>query len=118
MEDHRPVGARRRRHRPLRCELGELPRCERFDAKHHATTRGRVSERVWAALYQQKPRPPEGGVWQRAWINNNRITTVEFGCCDLACVIVAVDPAGGESAIGDETGIIGATRGYRRPSRP
>ncbi|MGI5507769.1 hypothetical protein [Streptomyces sp. CA-106131] len=50
--------------------LGEPLWPERFDAEHHATTRRRVGERVWAALYQQKPRPPEGGVWQRAWINN------------------------------------------------
>ncbi|MER6075998.1 hypothetical protein ABT187_46125 [Streptomyces sp. NPDC001817] len=76
----------------------------------HATTRRRVGERVWAALYQQKPRPPEGGVWQRAWITDHRITTAEFGGLDMARVIVAVDPAGGESASGDETVCIGAAR--------
>ncbi|MFB7571811.1 MULTISPECIES: terminase large subunit domain-containing protein [unclassified Streptomyces] len=97
---------------PLGRKVGEPLWPERFDAEHHATTRRRVGERVWAALYQQKPRPPEGGVWQRAWINDHRITTVQFGGLDLARVIVAVDPAGGESAIGDETGIIGAARGY------
>ncbi|MEW1719759.1 hypothetical protein [Streptomyces sp. NPDC093109] len=30
----------------------------------------------------------------------------------MARIVVAVDPAGGESAVGDETGIIGAARGY------
>ncbi len=97
---------------PLGRALGEPLWPERFDAEHHAITRRRVGERVWAALYQQKPRPPEGGVWQRAWITDHRLTTVEFGGLDMARVIVAVDPAGGESAIGDETGIIGAARGY------
>ncbi|MER6031847.1 hypothetical protein [Streptomyces sp. NPDC001851] len=97
---------------PLGRKIGEPRWPERFDAEHHATTRRRVGERVWAALYQQKPHPPEGGVWQRAWITDHRITTVEFGGLDMARVIVAVDPAGGESAIGDETGIIGAVRGY------
>lgn len=47
-----------------------------------------------------------------AWINDHRITTVEFGGLGLARVIVAVDPADGESAIGDETGIISLAHGY------
>ncbi|MFE4958702.1 hypothetical protein ACFRCW_32875 [Streptomyces sp. NPDC056653] len=51
-------------------------------------------------------------MWQRAWITDHRITAVEFGGLDLARVIVAVDPAGGESSVGDETGIIGAARGF------
>ncbi|MER5182578.1 terminase family protein [Streptomyces sp. NPDC002896] len=97
---------------PLGREAGEPLWPERFDAEHHAVTRRRVGERVWAALYQQKPRPPEGDVWQRAWITDHRITTAEFGGLDMARVIVAVDPAGGESAVGDETGIIGAARGF------
>ncbi|TKA04846.1 terminase, large subunit [Actinacidiphila oryziradicis] len=97
---------------PLGRKPGEPLWPERFDVEHHATTRRRVGERVWAALYQQKPRPPEGGVWQRAWITDHRLTTVEFGGLDMARVIVAVDPAGGESSVGDETGIIGAARGF------
>lgn len=75
---------------PLGRNPGEPLWPERFNVDHHTRTRRRVGERVWAALYQQKPRPPEGGVWQRAWISDNRTTTVE----------------------GDETGIIGAARGF------
>lgn len=51
-------------------------------------------------------------MWQRTWITDNRITTIEFGGLDMARVIVAVDPAGGESSVGDETGVIGAARGF------
>ncbi|MFF1844520.1 terminase large subunit domain-containing protein [Streptomyces sp. NPDC058217] len=42
---------------PLGRKPGEPLWPERFDVEHHATTRRRVGERVWAALYQQKPRP-------------------------------------------------------------
>ncbi|MFI1814608.1 hypothetical protein ACH414_30135 [Streptomyces sp. NPDC020422] len=48
---------------PLGRAPGEALWPERFDAAHHAKTRKRVGERVWGALYMQKPRPPEGGVW-------------------------------------------------------
>jgi phage terminase large subunit-like protein len=85
---------------------------ERFDAEHHARTRRRVGERVWAALYQQKPKPPAGGVWQREWLDDNRVSVLQFGGLDMARIVVSVDPAGGESAVADETGIIGAARGY------
>ncbi|MQY11434.1 hypothetical protein SRB5_15520 [Streptomyces sp. RB5] len=97
---------------PLGRASGEALWPDRFDVDHHARTRRRVGERVWAALYQQQPRPPEGGVWQRAWIKDNRCSVVEFGGLDMARIVVAVDPAGGESAVGDETGIIGAARSY------
>ncbi|MFJ7422760.1 terminase large subunit domain-containing protein [Streptomyces uncialis] len=93
-------------------ELGDPLWPERFDAAHHAKTRKRVGERVWAALYQQKPRPPEGGVWQRTWIDSNRTSVVAFGGIDMARIVVAVDPAGGDSVVSDETGIVGAARGY------
>lgn len=97
---------------PLGRQVGEPLWPERFDAEHHARTRRRVGERVWAALYQQKPKPPAGGVWQREWINDNRVSVVQFGGLDMARIVVSVDPAGGESAVGDETSIIGAARGY------
>ncbi|GAA3371253.1 phage terminase large subunit [Streptomyces sannanensis] len=93
-------------------KIGEPLWPERFGADHHAKTRKRVGERVWAALYQQKPRPPEGGVWQRAWIDHHRTSVVAFGGLDMARIVVAVDPAGGESAVGDETGVVAAARGY------
>lgn len=99
-------------HDPLGRQVGEPLWPERFDADHHALTRRRVGERVWAALYQQKPKPPAGGVWQREWINDNRVSVVQFGGLDMARIVVSVDPAGGESAVGDETGIIGAARGF------
>lgn len=99
---------------PLGRAPGEALWPERFDKDHHAKTRKRVGERVWGALYQQKPRPPEGGVWQRTWIDTARINAVQFSGLDMARIVVAVDPAGGESTVGDETGIIGVARDFDR----
>ncbi len=93
-------------------EVGEPLWPARYGQKALAKIRRAVGERVWWSLYQQKPRPQEGGVWQRAWIDQHRITPVAFGGLDMARVIVAVDPAGGESLVGDETGIIGMAAGY------
>jgi hypothetical protein len=75
----------------------------------HRIRRG-VGERVWWALYQQQPRPLDGGVWQWAWITNNRITPIAFRGVDLSRVVVAVDMAGGAGNSHDETGIVGAGR--------
>ncbi|WP_229882179.1 terminase large subunit domain-containing protein [Streptomyces alanosinicus] len=83
---------------------------ERYDADALAEIRRSVGERVWWSLYMQLPRPQEGGVWQWTWITENRISPAQLRGTDLARIIVAVDPAGGESAVGDETGIVAAAR--------
>lgn len=99
---------------PLGREPGEPLWPVRFDTAHHARTRRRVGERVWGALYMQKPRPPEGGVWKREWIDTARVNAVQFAAVDLARIVVAVDPAGGKSTVGDETGIVGVGRDFDR----
>ncbi|EST26978.1 hypothetical protein M878_26145 [Streptomyces roseochromogenus subsp. oscitans DS 12.976] len=81
---------------------------ERYDADALAEIRRSVGERVWWSLYMQQPRPQDGGVWQWPWITNNRISAGQFRGIDLTRIVVAVDPAGGESAVGDETGIVAA----------
>ncbi|MEU7576779.1 terminase family protein [Streptomyces sp. NPDC041068] len=83
---------------------------ERYDSNALAEIRRSVGERVWWSLYMQQPRPQDGGVWQWSWITNNRVTAAQFRGIDLTRIVVAVDPAGGESAVGDETGIVAAAR--------
>ncbi|MEU5683620.1 terminase large subunit domain-containing protein [Streptomyces venezuelae] len=82
----------------------------RYDADALAEIRRSVGERVWWSLYMQQPRPQAGGVWQWSWITNNRISAAQFRGIDLTRIVVAVDPAGGESAVGDETGIVATAR--------
>jgi hypothetical protein len=65
-------------------------------------TRRDVGERAWAALFQQRPSPAEGGVWKWEWINDNRVPPQSVPA--LVKVAVAVDPA--ESGKHDEAGIV------------
>ncbi|MFE0683806.1 hypothetical protein ACFW17_23730 [Streptomyces sp. NPDC058961] len=62
----------------------------------------------------QKPRPPEGGVWKREWIDTARINAVQFSAINMSRIVVAVDSAGGESTVGDETGVVGVGRDFDR----
>lgn len=93
---------------------GEPLRPQRFDAAYHARTCKRVGQRVWGTRYMQKPRPPEGGVWKRKWIDTARINAVQVSGIDMARIVVSVDAADGESTVGDQTGVIGVGRDFDR----
>ena len=95
---------------PLGRQPGEALWPERYGAPDLERIRKGVGERVWWSLYQQQPRPLEGGVWQWDWISKNRIGPVAFRGVDLSRIVVAVDQAGGEGAGHDETGLCGAGR--------
>ncbi|MFE1451996.1 phage terminase large subunit family protein [Streptomyces olivaceoviridis] len=95
---------------PLGRAPGEALWPERYNTDDLERIRKGVGERVWWALYQQQPRPLEGGVWQWSWITSHRITPMAFRGVDLSRVLVAVDTAGGAGGNHDETGIVGAGR--------
>lgn len=62
-----------------------------------------VGKRVWNALYQGSPTPPEGGLFSQAWFDDHRLDEMP----DRTRVrIVAVDPS--ESGEGDEAGVVAA----------
>lgn len=50
---------------PLGRKPGEMLWPEWFDASHWAPFR--LQARTWAALFQQRPRPDEGGIFKAAW---------------------------------------------------
>lgn len=50
---------------PLGRRIGEMLWPEWFDASHWAPFR--KQSRTWAALFQQRPRPDEGGIFKEAW---------------------------------------------------
>jgi hypothetical protein len=95
---------------PLGRRPGEALWPERYNEDDYARIRKSVGERVWWALYQQQPRPLEGGVWQWAWITTNRCSPVAFRGVDLSRVLVAIDPSGGAGSANDETGIVAGGR--------
>ncbi|MFD3363574.1 terminase large subunit domain-containing protein [Streptomyces albidoflavus] len=95
---------------PLGRAPGDALWPEQYDAEELARTKRAVGERVWWALYQQQPRPLEGGVWQWAWIIDNRISPAALRGIDLSRIVVAIDPSGGAGGAHDETGIVAAGR--------
>ncbi|MEV1294466.1 terminase family protein [Pseudonocardia sp. NPDC049635] len=69
-------------------------------AEQWQAIRGDVGERTWAALYQGRPAPPEGGIFRQAWFDQHRVDTAP----DLDRTVIAVDPA--DTGTGDAAGIL------------
>lgn len=67
--------------------------------------RAEVGERAFAALYQGRPAPLEGGIFRRAWFEQHRVVEPP----ELARTVVAVDPA--DTGTGDAAGILVGARG-------
>ncbi|MFF0009599.1 terminase large subunit domain-containing protein [Streptomyces tibetensis] len=95
---------------PLGRKVGEALWPLRYGRKALEKIRRAVGERVWWSLYQQKPRPLEGGVWKWPWITDNRISPMAFRGVDLTRTVVAVDHAGGSDDVNDEVGLCAAGR--------
>ncbi|MFC8008704.1 terminase large subunit domain-containing protein [Streptomyces cinereoruber] len=95
---------------PLHRNIGDPLWPEQYDLDELADIRESVGERVWYALYQQKPRPLEGGVWKWAWITSHRITPEAWRGITPTRVIVAVDHAGGDTMRNDEVGLVCAAK--------
>lgn len=101
---------------PLGRKPGDPLWPQRYDATELASIKTRVGERVWASLYQQRPRPLEGGVFQWSWIMENRIHPNRMPGIDLVRIVVAIDPAGGDGDGSDETGIVAAGMDEKKQS--
>ncbi|MCW7991060.1 terminase, large subunit [Streptomyces platensis subsp. clarensis] len=95
---------------PLGRPIGAALWPGRFNRRTLNKFRRAVGERVWWSLYQQKPRPLEGGVWKWPWITDHRIGPVALRGVDLSRIVVAVDHAGGADDVNDETGLVAAGR--------
>jgi hypothetical protein len=95
---------------PLHRDIGEPLWPVQYDSSELADIRESVGERVWYALYQQKPRPLEGGVWKWAWITNHRTAPEAWPGITPTRIVVAVDHAGGDTLRNDEVGLICAAR--------
>ncbi|MFI9194160.1 terminase large subunit domain-containing protein [Streptomyces californicus] len=97
---------------PLGRQIGRPLWPVRYGLKALAKIRRSVGERVWWSLFQQKPRPMSGGVWKQEWIDDHRISTAILRSIDLDRIVIAVDPAGGDSSVNDEVGITAAGSAY------
>lgn len=90
---------------PLGRKPGEALWPWRYPVKRLKRIAKAVGRYAWTALYQQRPQPREGGVFQWNDIDDNRVKSFP----DLVRIVVAVDPSGG--ARGDEVGIVVAGKG-------
>lgn len=62
---------------PLGREIGEFLWTDWFPEEHWETEK-RAGSRRWASLYQQRPRPQEGSIIHRQWIQRYRTPPSEF----------------------------------------
>jgi predicted phage terminase large subunit-like protein len=62
---------------PLGRKRGEWLWTEWFSPEHWAQEKITQGSRNWDALYQQKPKPSEGGIFKRAWVPRYRVPPVE-----------------------------------------
>lgn len=69
-----------------------------------AAIRKSVGERVWHALFQGVPTPPEGGLVHREWFNNWRVQSPPE---QPVYTVVGVDPS--DSGRGDACGLVAAS---------
>ena len=60
---------------PLGRKPGEYLWPEWFDEGHWATFRS--NSRTWASLFQQRPRPEEGGIFKAAWFKRHNVAPAE-----------------------------------------
>jgi predicted phage terminase large subunit-like protein len=84
---------------PLGRKVGEYLWPEWFDRKHWAQFEH--NPRTWFALYQQKPRPSEGGEFKREWLQYYKDHHDGLGMNK----IMLVDPASGKRTTNDYTSI-------------
>lgn len=91
---------------PLGRDLGEYLESSRgrTQAEWEALEAGSAS-RTWSALYQQRPTPAEGLVFQQPWIDKHRAPSGQ-GLPTFVRRLVAVDPAAKSKKGSDETGIV------------
>src|SRR5690625_1246148 len=101
---------------PAQCDAPENDPLGREVGEFMISARGRTQEqwdaikagstqRTWSALYQQRPAPAEGAVWQSPWIEAFRKRTGDHPT-GFARTVVSVDPAAKANATSDYTGII------------
>jgi hypothetical protein len=73
-------------------------------AEEFAEIRRAVGERVWFAMYEGIPAPPEGGLFTRSWFETTELAETP---ANAVITVVAIDPA--ETGENDEAGIIAAS---------
>jgi len=89
---------------PLGRKVGEfLDSTRRRTQEQWEAIKAALGARTWSALYQQRPTPAEGLVFNQEWIDQGRRVT---GQGSLVRCLVSIDPAAKSKKSSDETGIV------------
>lgn len=91
---------------PLGRRIGEMLWPEWFDTEHWAPFR--LQSRTWSALFQQRPRPDEGGIFKEAWCRN-RYGVIPVGA---SMCVHSWDTAQKEKQINDPSVMTAWRHGY------
>lgn len=91
---------------PLGRRIGEMLWPEWFDPEHWAPFR--LQSRTWSALFQQRPRPDEGGIFKEAWCRN-RYGVIPVGA---SMCVHSWDTAQKEKQINDPSVMTAWRHGY------
>jgi hypothetical protein len=90
---------------PIGRKPGEwLPSARGRTVEEWEDIRAGLPDRWWTAMYQGRPAPPEGAVWQQSWIDDTRRKSVAVP--RLVRTVVIVDASGSSKSTAAETGII------------
>jgi predicted phage terminase large subunit-like protein len=88
--------------------VGEALSAERYPLESLLKIKNTIGSYKWAALYQQHPSPPEGGIIQRAWINVYSAVPDQFDEVVQSWDLTYKDHQGSDFVAGHVWGRIGA----------
>jgi predicted phage terminase large subunit-like protein len=81
-------------------EPGEALCPQRYDEAKLEKIRGRIGAYFWNAMYRQTPKPREGGLFKRAWFEENIVDTVPADCLFVRYWDQAATAGGGDYSAG------------------
>jgi predicted phage terminase large subunit-like protein len=79
---------------------GEALCPERYDAAKLETIRGKIGSYFWNAMYRQTPKPREGGLFKRAWFEENIVDSLPDECMFVRYWDQAATAGGGDYTAG------------------
>jgi predicted phage terminase large subunit-like protein len=73
---------------------------ERYDIGKLEKIRDRIGSYYWNAMYRQTPKPREGGLFKRAWFEENVVDSLPEGCLFVRYWDAAATAGGGDYTAG------------------
>jgi predicted phage terminase large subunit-like protein len=91
-------------------EVGAWLWPDRFSPEEYAATKSAVGSRAWAALYQQRPSPEEGGLIKRQWFQYYTVVPAHFDTILQSWDCTFKDLKSSDYVVGQVWGQVGADK--------